>query len=457
MKPYLNDLGGKNRTPIQAFKGIHTGISPFLIDEGQAEDMKNLDTRDYPLLKTRAPRGIVSELSGTARHLGNLLGETLTVVEGTTWKYYDFTTQAWSDIKTGMTGTGNGQSIEFVDQTIYVNGTTNYYKKHGEATTGTFSNMPAVTALAVANSKLYGIEGNKLHHSGIRLPDVWADGEDSGYIIVETPNGENLSAITEYGGHIICFKPHSMHKLFGMYYGDHNLQIISDSIGCVSQRSICKVKTQLLWLGEQGVYVYDTSTAPVDISSPVKRYIDNANNLSAACAGTDGERYYLSLPQNSGHVLLVYDLRVGAWTVEDNINITEFTTVKNELYGVTADGDIYKMISSSHENISWYWKSKYFSSGMPSMKQNFHCVYITLEIGTGATFKAQVINNKGQSADLIQDIKDSAGNGYTKVLRIMIPAAMGHNSDWLQIILSGTGYCKIHNIEREFRNKRRSY
>ena len=57
--------------------------------------------------------------------------------------------------------------------------------------------MPDVTALAIANSKLYGIEGNKLHHSGIRLPNVWADGEDSGYIILETPNGEELSAITE--------------------------------------------------------------------------------------------------------------------------------------------------------------------------------------------------------------------------------------------------------------------
>ena len=39
----------------------------------------------------------------------------------------------------------------------------------------------------------------------------------------------------------------------------------------------------------------------------------------------------------------------------------------------------------------------------------------------------------------------------------MIPASMGHNSDWLQIKLSGTGYCKIHNIERELRNKKGSY
>ena len=503
MKAYSNDLSGKNRIPINEFKGINTGISPLLINDGQAEDMQNLDTRDYPLLKTREPRELITDLSGTIHHLGNILGETLTVIEGSVWKYYNFTTNTWTNIKTSMSGTGNGRSIEFVDYTIYVNGTTNYYKTHGEATTGTFSTMPDVTALAIANSKLYGIEGVKLHHSGIRLPNVWADGENSGYIVVETPNGEELSAITEYGGHIMCFKPHSTHKVFGMYYGDHNLQIISDSTGCVSQRSICKVKTSLMWLGDGAIYTYDTSSAPTDISLPVKKYIDNADNVSAACSGTDGDRYYLSLPQKeSDHVILVYDTRTGIWSVEDDTDIIEFTTVNNELYGVTAGGKIYKMISSSayslqaeqptdwatkytsyytknsttyspvtgatapnwaantyytKETIEWYWCSKWFSSGSPSMKQNWFSIYVTLETGAESTFKCEVINNNGQSSDVLNRVYESVGNGYTKVQRIMIPPAMGHNSDWFQSKLSGTGSCTIHNIERDLRIRKGSY
>ena len=148
-----------------------------------------------------------------------------------------------------------------------------------------------------------------------------------------------------------------------MYYGDHSLQIISDSIGCVSQRSICKIRTQLMWLGEKGVYVYDTSSAPVDISLPIKRYIDNADNVSNACAGTDGERYYLSLPQKSnGHILLVYDTRTGFWNVEDDTDIIEFTNVNNELYGVTTDGKIYKMISYRRKYCGT--GAKYFMSGI---------------------------------------------------------------------------------------------
>ena len=112
--------------------------------------------------------------------------------------------------------------------------------------------------------------------------------------------------------------------------------MVSDSIGCVSQRSICKIKEQLIWLSDGAVYTYNTSSAPTDISLPVKpRYIDNADNVSLG-AGTDGERYYLSLPQkNSKHVILVYDTRIGVWNVEDDTDIIEFTNVNNELYGVT--------------------------------------------------------------------------------------------------------------------------
>ena len=458
MKPYINDLSAKQRIPIQSFEGINTGISPLLINDGQAEDMKNLDTRDFPLLKTRESREEIATLTGEVKYLGTLLGETLTVIEDTTWNSFNFTTSEWTNIKTGVTGSGKGNSIEFVDYTIYVNGTTNVYKKHGSATTGTFSTMPNVTALASANSKLYGIEENKLHHSGIRDPNVWADGENSGYIVIETPNGEELSAITEYGGHIMCFKPHSTHKLFGMYYGDHNLQIVSDSIGCVSQKSICKVQTQLIWLGDKAVYMYDTSTAPIDISLPIKKYIDNGYNVSAACAGTDGERYYLSLPQkDNGHVLLVYDTRIGIWNVEDDKKIIDFTTAKNTLYGVDSTGHIYKMISDETETFDWHWSSKWFSSGTPSMKQNWFSAFITLKLGEGSTFKAEVINNKGQSADVLNTIFESVGDGYAKVVRVMIPSTLGHNSDWLQIKLSGTGYCKIHNIERELRIRKGSY
>ena len=64
MKAYINDLGGKQRIPIQSFKGVHTGLSPMLIDDGQAEDMKNLDTRDFPLIKTRAARELITKLCG---------------------------------------------------------------------------------------------------------------------------------------------------------------------------------------------------------------------------------------------------------------------------------------------------------------------------------------------------------------------------------------------------------
>lgn len=138
---FLNELPQKQKIPIHEFYGVNTGVSPMLIGDGQAADMKNFDTRDFPTLKTRAPRKLVTTLSGPIMHMGGILGEMLTVVEGNTWKYYDFDAGAWTYIDT-VSGSGQGMSIGFADQTIYVNGTTNVYRKYGNGSTGTHSNMP---------------------------------------------------------------------------------------------------------------------------------------------------------------------------------------------------------------------------------------------------------------------------------------------------------------------------
>lgn len=456
MKPYLNDLGGKNRIPIQAFKGIHTGISPLLIDEGQAEDMKNLDTRDYPLLKTRAPRDLVSEVSGNVRYFGTIDDTYLSASVGTKWQYYNGTT--WTDLSEVEAADGDG--VIFRGKNIYVNGSTGGGYCYEGTTKSRLDQMPDIHYITTNANRLYGVDKTKSYLYFSDYGDSGANnwtGEGSGVMEIITANGEKCSGIVAFNNSVIVFKPHSTHELYGTGPSSYQLVNISGMIGCISHRTIKEVSRNLFWLGDS-VYVYNGGSKPNDIGQPIKRYLDNKGDLTKACSGTDGERYYLSLPQSdNSYVLLVYDTRTNVWTAEDNSGFIQFTTFKNELYGITTSGKIYKMISTTSENISWHWKSKYFSSGMPSIKQNFHCVYITLEIGTGATFKAQVINNKGQSADLTQDVKDGVGNGYTKILRIMIPAAMGHNSDWLQIILSGNGYCKIHSIERELRNKRGSY
>ncbi len=457
MQPYLQDLSGKGKLPIRAFSGINTGISPLLIEDGQAEDMCNLDTRDYPLLKTRTGREVIAELSGEVRYLGSILGETLTAVEGNVWKSYDFDTGAWTNIKTGMSGTGRGESIEFVDQTIYVNGTTNYYRKHDTGAVGTFEKMPPVKALALSTNKLFGIEGMFLHYSGLRQPHVWNDPtKESSQIEVETPNGEELSAITEFSGYIVCFKPHSTHELYGNRFANFDFNIVSDTIGCMAQRSICKVKTQMFWLGAKSVYRYIGGSSLADIGATIKRYIDNAGDMSDACAGSDGERYYLSLPQKDGkNILLVYDTRTGIWTAEDDAGFIDFTIVKNELYGLSSDGKIYKMVSDTEDTVDWHWHSKWFSSGTPSEKQNWYGVYITAE-GEGS-INVDAENNKGQSAATSERVYAGVLNGGLQIIRVNIGSAWGHNSDWLQLKISGTGNCKIHSIERDVRTRKGTY
>lgn len=461
MKAYINDLGGKQRIPIQQFKGINTGISPLLIDDGQAEDMKNLDTRDFPLLKTRENRDEIISLTGTIHYFGTIDDAYLAVAythnNNTVWTHYK--NSAWT---TGQeVEAANGESVIFRGKNIYVNGSTDGGYCYDGTTYSRLGNMPVVHYIIAKTSRLYAIDKTKslVYYSGPgdSGANEWTESIDGGAIELISPNNEKCSGITVFNDNVVIFKPHSMYELYGENSDYYKTVNITHSIGCISHRSIKEVSKSLYWLGDS-IYVYNGGSKPTDIGLPVKKYLDNKGDLTKACAGTDGERYYLSLPQSDNtRALLVYDTRTSVWTVEEDSGFLQFATLQNELYGITAAGKIYKMVSTATETFNWYWCSKYFSSGMPSMKQNWYSIYITLEIGDDATFKAEVINNKGQIAEAVTTISDTIGNGYLKILRVMIPAAMGHNSDWMQIKLSGTGYCKVHNIERELRTRKGSY
>lgn len=459
-KPYLNDLRYKEKPVISAFEGINTGLSPLLIGSTQAESMKNIDTRAYPTLKTREKRANFSSVSGTVHHMGTVAGIYLSVAVGGKWKYYD---GVWKDIYT--VEETDGDSVVFRGKTIYVNGSTSggYFFENG--TKKRLDKMPVSHYITTNANRLYAANKDKSYLYVSEYGDVgvnqWDTGEGSGVFEISTPDGETCSGLMTYSGRVMFFKPHSIHELYGT--GPMNYQMIqlSGDIGCVSHRSVTEINGKLYWLSDGTVRAYNGGTLPVDISMPVKRYMDNTGDVSKACAGTDGERYYLSLPQKEGHILLTYDTRTDVWCVEDNINIVQFTRLNNKLYGITNDGLIKTMTGGNLENIDWHWYSKWFSSGQPSMKQNWHRIYVTVEILSpvleGSNFGVVVINNKGQSTEKAFGNIKIVDKPVTEVVQIDLPNTFTFNADWLQVQLSGTGGCKVHNIEMQARTKGGSY
>ena len=119
-------------------------------------------------------------------------------------------------------------------------------------------------------------------------------------------------------------------------YGDTQNDFVTrkaHSVGCVSKGSVAVGFGQVFWLGASGVYKYDGSAAPTNISDgsvpsgAIRSTIDillqqTNDNLFAPNVGVRGfitnRTYYMSVYSilgNFAEITYAYDILIGAWTV----------------------------------------------------------------------------------------------------------------------------------------------
>lgn len=446
--------------------GVNNGYSELDIKSGYSSDESNLDSREYPSLHVRTTRKNFSDdLAGTIYGLGKRNDDNLIAVDGTVGKYW--TGSAWSNIWTGLTA-ANAEISNFNDYTILVNGTDNKYWD-GASDTGDLADMPASNYIAVHANRMYSASNstNVLSFSALNDHTDWTTANDAGSITIDEGQvGGNASGLVAYANHIIYFKNSSMHELYGTGPLNYRFQTISDRIGCVSHRTIVEVHGILFWLGYEGVYWYTGGTAPSLISSPyIQSYIDNldTSNLTKACAGTDGDRYYLCLPQTGGtFIVLTCDIEKAMqenfkqviWHVEDTTEFKQFETLQRTLYGMPTNGQMLKMVDSTGtETIAWSYETGKKILDYPSTKTNLRHVYIVGTIPTGTTAKLAIKTNEGSYTD-IQTLSTSSSK---QRIRVIVPKEKVHNANWFQLKLYGSGSATINRIEMQVRLRRDSY
>lgn len=432
-KPYIKYLGG----------GVNNGVSGFDVKDNEATEMSNMQSGAFPAAKVRFPRTLIAALTGTGRHLGRWLDDYLTVVDGTTWKYWDG--EEFQTIGT-LSGTGNACSVNFMDSVYLVNGTD---KKAWDGTTlSNVSDMPdGIKYLAVHANRIYGAKGTSLYFCGLRLPEDWSTAGDAGEIKVETPDGDEATAVWTYANHVIYFTENSMHELYGTGPANYSFQTVSNSIGCVNYRTIKEVNGVLYFLGKDGVYAYNGGTLPKLISDNIKEYVADMD-VTTACAGVYNETYYLYI----GTVLTYYK---GMWNVEDDLEVNEFVNLNGTLYGLTENGIENMVDPSGEEEIAWEWVSKWFSFDNAGSTKFVKNVYVVCDIPTGGSITVSITDDvKG---DTYTGIGTIAVSSSIQNQKIILASNAVYNSDWFKIKLSGTGVCTIHAIEMQVRLKSSNY
>lgn len=249
-------------------------------------------------------------------------------------------------------------------------------------------------------------------------------------------DGQFTGAITHMGQPLF-FKENFMHKIYGNY--PSNFQIQNTACrgvqkGC--ERSLAIVNETLFYKARSGIVGYDGSL-PTEAS-----YALGNEAYSEAVGGAHGNKYYVSMKDNSGtYHLFVYDIAKGLWHKEDNLRADSFCSCRGELYAIDHDSkNIITMAGEDGEEVEWMVQTGEIGISSPDMK---YVSRLTVRM---------ILEPDAQAAFYVQyDFNDEWEYQFTLTgnsLRSFSIPIRPKRCDNMKLRIEGVGMAKIYSITK---------
>lgn len=250
-------------------------------------------------------------------------------------------------------------------------------------------------------------------------------------------DGAFTGAITHLG-YPLFFKEGCVHKVYGNFPANFQIQdtaLRGVQKGC--EKSLAIVNEVLYYKARHAVCAYDGSL-PTEVS-----YVMGDKRYGEAVGSAHGNKYYISMKDNEGYHLFVYDTSKGMWHKEDDFRAVHFCSCGDELYAVNTDGKIVTMLGSGdqdQEDVEWMVETGELMLSSPDMKYISRLtVRMSLDIGASVEFLAQY--------DLSDEWIPIATMHGTSLRSFSVPIRP-RRCDHMKLRIVGTGNGKIYSITK---------
>ena len=263
-------------------------------------------------------------------------------------------------------------------------------------------------------------------------------------------DGQWTGAVS-YSGYPIFFKETHMHKVFGSFPANYQIQS-SPCRGVMKGAgdSLAIVDEVLYYKSRNGVCRYDGSL-PMEISSALGgiTYSAVADTRTdklrhGAVAGAVNSRYYISMKseKDGNWHLFVWDANAGMWHREDNTRADAFCACRNELYYIDHSTGTIRTVTGSGtmdtDPVEWYAVSGELGTGIPDKKYiSSILIRMRLELETEVRFLAEY-DSSGEWEHLAY-IRGTTTRSFSIPLR-------PHRCDHFRLRIEGRGPAKIYSI-----------
>lgn len=257
------------------------------------------------------------------------------------------------------------------------------------------------------------------------------------YVASVGTDGQFTGAIT-YLGYPIFFKENHMHKVYGNYPANYQIQ----STACRGVQKYCSkslaiVNETLYYKARSGVCAYDGSL-PTEISSAFGDI-----SYSNAVAGALGNKYYISMmDEDEEYHLFVYDSAKGMWHREDNTHALQFCANRGDLYYIDDSDKWIKSVkgSGTTEKLPIKWEAVTGIIGTDSPDKKYISrldARLLLAPGSTVTFYAEY-----DSSEVWEHLHTMVGT----TLRSFAVPIRPKRCDHLRLRIVGQGDAKIYSI-----------
>jgi hypothetical protein len=249
-----------------------------------------------------------------------------------------------------------------------------YQSEDGETHYGwKISLPPAVPSLKYATvhlSRVFGVDDDRVYASGFNdyanwnLDTIDEYNESNSWCSPAQSNtkaGGVFTGITNFQGHIVCFKRDFMHEIYNTKNPFRLQDIYAE--GTIDNRTIQDVDGKLIFVSEDDVKIY-TGSNPRIIG-----YDLNMSKFEYAVSGTDNRNYYLYCEDGIGNkYLYVYDTYTELWS-EESVpeRVIGFAHNKNGMYMLCSNGHIYKMDTDMF-NHEWSFETELITNKTVDIK-----------------------------------------------------------------------------------------
>ncbi|MBO5512479.1 MAG: hypothetical protein J6B24_12155 [Clostridia bacterium] len=206
--------------------------------------------------------------------------------------------------------------------------------------------VPALESVCVCGDRVYGIIGREAYVSAAgSATDFYSYSDGEGYhpVILKSESEGDFTALAPWQGYVVFFKEDRICKLLGSRSDSLTLHD-NGGVGLPKPlaKSLCEVGGALYYASHGGVYRYRGQEA--------ERVSDwGGETVTAACGGSDGEAYYLSVAAGDGARTSLFLPDRGEWYPEDDLAVAHAARKDGFVFFQDGEGRIWKTSSDGRK------------------------------------------------------------------------------------------------------------